>query len=89
LTAIWATRRWDLVLVNILAPVIIALLARSRLADYLAEDGRLILSGIIEEQEADVGTALEAASLVVTDRMAIRDWVCLAAQKEKAPPVKG
>lgn len=72
---------WDLVVVNILAPVIVELLSRAGLPQYIGEKGRLILSGIIEEQEADVKAALEQASLAVTDRLTVRDWVCLTAKK--------
>lgn len=72
--------RWDVVVVNILAPVIIHLLSKDRLADYLADGGYLVLSGIIEEQESDVVAALDAAALVVVDRTTVRDWVCLVAR---------
>jgi ribosomal protein L11 methyltransferase len=75
---------WDLVVVNILAPVIIRLLSSNRLAAYSADNGRLVLSGIIEEQEPEVLSALAAASLVVTDRKSIRDWICLTARKENS-----
>ena len=43
-------RPWDIVVVNILAPVIVELLANGGLLDYVAADGYLILSGIIDEQ---------------------------------------
>lgn len=46
---------WDLVLVNILAPVIINLLDEGQLMACLAPRGKVILSGIIEEQ-ADEST---------------------------------
>ncbi|UCG24162.1 MAG: 50S ribosomal protein L11 methyltransferase [Chloroflexota bacterium] len=78
---------WDLVVVNILAPVIIQLLSKVHLADFGGHDGQLVLSGIIEEQEPDVLTALAATSMVVTDRKTIRDWVCLTARNQKAPPI--
>lgn len=81
LGAVRPSSSWDIVVVNILAPVIIRLLDRQRLAEYLAASGRLILSGIIEEQESDVLRAMEAASIVLTKRAAIRDWVCLVAEK--------
>ena len=76
---------WDLVVVNILAPVITRLLLNDRLTDYLSGDGRLILSGIIEEQESDVLSALEANSMTVTNRAVVRDWVCLTAEKKASP----
>jgi ribosomal protein L11 methyltransferase len=72
---------WDLVVVNILAPIIVDLLAKSDLADYLGQGGHLVLSGIIEEQEDTVLAALKGSSLAVKDRLSIRDWVCLVAQK--------
>lgn len=78
------TSAWDLVVVNILAPVIIQLLSKQRLAAYSGNKGRLVLSGIIEEQEPEVLSALSTASMVVTDRKVIRDWVCLVAGKEKS-----
>jgi ribosomal protein L11 methyltransferase len=72
---------WDVVVVNILAPVIVDLLSRARLADYTGRDGRLILSGIIEEQENSVLTALTNVSMILTDKLIVRDWVCLVAKK--------
>jgi ribosomal protein L11 methyltransferase len=72
---------WDVVVVNILAPVIVDLLSRARLADYAGRDGRLILSGIIEEQENSVLTALTNVSMILTDKLIVRDWVCLVAKK--------
>ncbi|MFN2222461.1 MAG: 50S ribosomal protein L11 methyltransferase [Candidatus Promineifilaceae bacterium] len=72
---------WNVVVVNILAPVIVDLLSQSALVSYLGEDSYLVLSGIIEEQENTVVAALTASSLEVKDRMTVRDWVCLMAQK--------
>lgn len=72
---------WNLVVVNILAPVIVNLLSRASLADYLSQDGHLVLSGIIEEQENSVVTALNESVLEVEARLTVRDWVCLVAQK--------
>jgi ribosomal protein L11 methyltransferase len=76
---------WDLVVVNILAPVITHLLLSDHLADYVSANGRLVLSGIIEEQEYEVLSALEANSMTVSNREAIRDWVCLTAEKKASP----
>jgi ribosomal protein L11 methyltransferase len=76
---------WDLVVVNILAPVITRLLLNDHLTGYLSGGGRLVLSGIIEEQENDVLLALAANSMTVSNRAVVRDWVCLTAEK-KAPP---
>jgi ribosomal protein L11 methyltransferase len=76
---------WDLVVVNILAPVITRLLLNDHLTGYLSGGGRLVLSGIIEEQENDVLLALAANSMTVSNRAVVRVWVCLTAEK-KAPP---
>ena len=68
-------RGWDIVAVNILAPVIIGLFERDGLLDYVGENGRLILSGIIEEQAAGVGTAVAAAGGQIIQTFKVRDWV--------------
>ncbi len=68
-------RDWDIVVVNILAPVIISLFKQDALMEYLAPEGRLILSGIIEEQKGVVETAVAAAGGKVVDTYQVRDWV--------------
>lgn len=68
-------RPWDIVAVNILAPIIIALLNESHLIDYVAEDGYLVLSGIIDEQAQAVETAVVAAGGQIAERIRIGDWV--------------
>ena len=82
-SAFWRTpdgapRRWDLILVNILPHIIVALLDGG-LADYLAPGGRMILAGIIEEREPDVRAGLAAHDLTVLDRRTDGDWVALVA----------
>ena len=73
-------RGWDVVVVNILAPVIVDLLRHGFLLDYLGTDGRLILSGIIDVQAPEVETALVAAGGRVIDRLVQRDWVTVIAR---------
>ncbi|NUM44552.1 MAG: 50S ribosomal protein L11 methyltransferase [Anaerolineales bacterium] len=68
-----------LLLANILAPVIIRLLDHG-MADLLYENGEMILSGILAEQEGDVITALERHQMGVTGRRQIGDWVGLVAK---------
>jgi ribosomal protein L11 methyltransferase len=70
-------REWDVVLVNILAPVIIELLREGQLMAYVAESGWLLLSGIIDSQVADVEEAVIFASGHVVERIVVRDWVTL------------
>ncbi|MBK8899973.1 MAG: 50S ribosomal protein L11 methyltransferase [Anaerolineaceae bacterium] len=69
--------RWDVVVVNILAHVIVSLLDDDRLLEYVAPEGRLILSGIIEEQLGMVETAVTLAGGYITEKIQVRDWVCL------------
>jgi len=70
---------WDVILVNILPHVIEALLDAG-LHTYLAPGGRMILSGIIEEREADVRAALARHGLIVRQRLLQGDWVGLVAR---------
>jgi ribosomal protein L11 methyltransferase len=71
---------WDLVMVNILAPVIVDLLTRHRLLSYVApETGRLVLSGIIGEQGEMVETAVAAAGGVIHRTYTVRDWITFVA----------
>lgn len=70
-------RDWDIVVVNILAPAIISMIEQDGLMSYLKRDGRLILSGILEEQVADVEKALKDAEGQIVERLEISDWVAL------------
>ena len=71
-----ATGTYDLVVVNILAKVIIAL-AREGLAACVRAGGRWVAAGIIDPQVGEVTTALTAAGLRVTEQQRITDWVTL------------
>ncbi|MBN1661388.1 MAG: 50S ribosomal protein L11 methyltransferase [Anaerolineae bacterium] len=66
---------FDLVLVNILAPVITGMAAA--LAARTAPGGHLIAAGLIETQEAGVLGALQVHGLALTRRTQEQDWVCL------------
>ncbi len=70
---------WDIVVANILAPVIIRLLGESGLLGAVAPDGYLILSGIIDEQGPDVEAALAAAGGQVRRIISAGDWVTYVA----------
>lgn len=70
-------QEWDVIVVNILAAVIVSLLQDGGLLNYLAAGGRLILSGIVEEQAAAVESAVTDAGGQVTERVVVRDWVTL------------
>jgi ribosomal protein L11 methyltransferase len=72
-----AAKEWDLVVVNILAPIIASMLSQDRLLDYLAPGGRLILSGIIDEQRDVISDAVADAGGRIHHTMSIRDWLAL------------
>jgi ribosomal protein L11 methyltransferase len=71
---------YDLVVVNILAPVIAgmapALAARTR------NGGQLIAAGLIESQEGDVAGALKSQGFGILGRSQEKDWVCLIAERQ-------
>jgi ribosomal protein L11 methyltransferase len=71
--------RYDIVLVNIVADVIIAL--APVLPALLDESSTLILSGILDVRLEDVTAALKNAGLTVTSTRQKEDWRCLTAKK--------
>ena len=72
-----AGKKWDLVLVNIVADVIIAL--APLLPELLAEGATVICSGILDSRLDQVEAALTQAGLAVTERRAKEEWRCLTA----------
>lgn len=85
LLACVARRPWSLVVVNILADVIVALIRDHGLLEYVSQDGALILSGIIDEQREMVAAAVTAAGAEVSLYRQVTDWVCLRVSKAKTP----
>lgn len=77
------SQRWDLILANILAPVIVSMLA-SGVAAHLQPGGAMVLSGIIEDQAMEVEGALKSQGLVTLERLQIKDWVALVAGRAEA-----
>lgn len=75
---------WDIVVVNILAPVIISMLENDALLEYVAPQGYLLLSGIIDTQSEAVQSTLQAAGGRVDGTLTIRDWVALVARRQDA-----
>lgn len=71
--------RYDVVLVNIVADVIIGL--SPVLPDFLTENSVLILSGILDTRLPDVLAALEQAGLTVTGIAQKEDWRCVTAKR--------
>ena len=72
-------QKWDVVLVNIVADVIIAL--APVLPRFLEADSLLICSGILDTRLEDVKKALAAAGLTVTQVRAKEDWRSITAKR--------
>ncbi len=71
--------RYDLVLVNIVADVIIGL--APVLPAFLQPGSVLICSGILQDRLGEVTAALEHSGLEVTSVRAGEDWRCITAQR--------
>ena len=74
-----AQNPYDLVLVNIVADVIIAL--APILPRFLQENSELICSGILHTRLEDVTKALTEAGLEITNLRAQEDWRCVCAKR--------
>ena len=76
----YSFRQAAIVVANILAPVIVRMLGED-LGELLTQDGTLILSGILEEQGAEVIHAIKESGLRLSQTHQIEDWVTFEAQK--------
>ena len=74
--------RYDTVLVNIVADVIISL--APVLPQFLDAGSTLICSGILDTRLTDVTAALERVGLTVTSIRAKEDWRCVTAKRSEA-----
>ena len=72
-------RQYDLVLVNIVADVIIAL--SPVLPELLGSESVLILSGILDTRLEDVLAALKKVGLTVTEIRSKEEWRCICAKR--------
>jgi ribosomal protein L11 methyltransferase len=79
-TLITSARRFDLMLVNILARVIIAM-CEQHLGDMVRPGGKAIFSGIIFDQADDVEAALRRTGLEPYARRQQGDWVLIEATR--------
>jgi ribosomal protein L11 methyltransferase len=70
---------YDLILANILAPIIITMVQEG-LGTRLKQGGRLITSGILDEQQGDVTAAMKATGLTIVDVRKQGDWVAIIAE---------
>jgi ribosomal protein L11 methyltransferase len=73
-------RKAQLVLANILAPVLVELL-NAGLRKLVKPNGWLILSGILQEQSPEVESALELNGFHLIKKTQMGDWIALAAQR--------
>ncbi len=75
-------RQAELVLVNILAPIITSLFTHEGLADLVNPGGSIILSGILDGQQADlVELAVQQHGLTLIEQRLMGDWVALVFQR--------
>jgi len=75
-----SSRRFDLIVVNILAKVIIPM-CDNHLGETVRPGGIGIFSGLIDEQADDVEAALRRTGLVPQRRYTQGDWVAIVAQR--------
>lgn len=75
-----SAQRYDLVLVNIVADVIVSL--APVLPGLLDAGSTLICSGILDTRLADVTAALTAAGLTVTETYEEEQWRCVCAKRK-------
>ena len=78
-----SARRFDLVVVNILARIIIEM-AGERLGETVRPGGQAIFSGIIDSQVDEVEDALRATGLQPYARRQMGDWVLVEAKRPAA-----
>lgn len=77
----FAIRKAPLVVANILAPVIIRLFDAG-LAELMEIGGKIILSGILQEQAQSVIAAAQAKGLKLTAQGQMGDWVALTMSRQ-------
>lgn len=70
----------DLIVANILAEILLQMPEDAY--RNLNDDGRLILSGIIESKANEVKEAYEKAGFTLVERMTMREWNCFIMKKD-------
>ena len=70
----------DLIVANILAEILLQMPEDAH--RNLNDDGRLILSGIIESKANEVMEAYEKAGFTLVERMTMREWNCFIMKKD-------
>ena len=78
-SAVIAHKPFDLITANILAKPLIMM--APRMAECITPEGRIILSGLLQRQKADVLAAYEAEGLHLRAEKPMGDWVSLVLSK--------
>jgi len=73
-------KKAPLVVANILAPILIRLF-NAGMADLIEDNGTIVLSGILQEQEQNVIEAGQAKGLRMNERIQMGDWAALTMSK--------
>lgn len=76
----FSLQKADIVVANILAPVILQLL-EDGLAELVVQDGLLILSGILSGQQAEIEAALKQHGFIPVSCRKEGDWVALLGRR--------
>lgn len=74
-------KKADLVVANILATVLLRLIDEG-LTDLVAKEGYLILSGILEEQQANMRVALREKKFQIVEIKTSGDWIGIKAARQ-------
>ena len=75
--------KYDIIVANILAPVLVSLIKAGNISSFLKDGGKLILSGIINEKQEDVISALKGSNCFKNiDVNSEDDWVAITCEKE-------
>lgn len=82
-SVVTSARRFDMIVVNILAKIIIAM-CEQHLGDIVRPGGIALFSGIIAEQADEVEDALRRAGLIPSKRRQQGDWVLIIAKRPSA-----
>ena len=76
--------KYDIIVANILAPVLVSLIKTGNIASFLKDGGYLILSGIIKEKQDEVVYALKDVNCFGSINIDCEgDWVAITCKKEK------
>merc|ERR1739841_130966 len=76
-----ARGEFDIVIANLYSRLLVRMAAS--LANRVKPGGSLIVSGLLEKQEAEVKKALQAQGLRVRERRSLATWVTLTLRRPK------